>query len=305
MQRAIPIARDPDYQWTDLVAPDRGELEGVVRAMGFPEAAVSDALEPEHLPKLERFDDRTFLILRAYDESCGGDAMTVQAVSNKVVIFLAPGRMVTVHRRPEAYLEELAGRWSRPEHAPAPVQPELLASVIEAAVETFARPLEAAEDRLDEIEERLFAAAGPGVDLGELHGAKRRISAFKRLLWHLETVVQRLPETITGPHAGVHQQLRETVENLYYYADELLEGATNLVAFQVSLASHRTAEVMRVLTIFSVFFLPLTFLVGVYGMNFRYLPELEWRFGYAAIWGVMLLVTGGIFLWFKRRGWLR
>ena len=89
------------------------------------------------------------------------------------------------------------------------------------------------------------------------------------------------------------------------YADELLEGATNLLGLQLSLASHRTAEVMRVLTIFSVSFLPLTFLVGVYGMNFRHLPELEWRWGHAAVWAVMLAVTALIFPWFKRQGWLR
>jgi magnesium transporter len=74
---------------------------------------------------------------------------------------------------------------------------------------------------------------------------------------------------------------------------------------QLALASHRTNEVVRVLTVFSVFFLPLTFIVGVYGMNFRYMPELTQRWGYPAVLAFMGLVTLMIYLWFHRRGWLR
>ena len=71
------------------------------------------------------------------------------------------------------------------------------------------------------------------------------------------------------------------------------------------MASHRTNEVMRVLTVFSAFFLPLTFIVGVYGMNFVHMPELGRRWGYPAVLGLMALVCLVIFIWFRRRGWLR
>ena len=72
----------------------------------------------------------------------------------------------------------------------------------------------------------------------------------------------------------------------------------------VTMASQRTNEVMRVLTVFSAFFLPLTFLVGVYGMNFRFMPELEQRWGYPAVLGLMGVISLVIFVWFRRRGWL-
>ena len=305
MRRTVPVGRDPSYEWIDLVSPARDELEAVARDLGFPQESVHDSLEPEHLPKLERFSDRTFLLLRSYDETCGEDAATVQAVSNKVAIFLAPGRMATIHRRSEGYLKAVEAAWAAAADPPRPSQPELLAAVVEAAVETFSRPLELAEDGLDAIEERVFSRAGPTADLEQLHFLKRRISAFKRLLWHLLAVIQRLPENGGGSHAALYQNLRESAESLYYYADELLESANNLLGLQLSLASHRTSEVIRVLTIFSVFFLPLTFIVGVYGMNFTHMPEIPWRWGYLAVWGLMLAVTGSILFWFRQRGWLR
>jgi magnesium transporter len=92
---------------------------------------------------------------------------------------------------------------------------------------------------------------------------------------------------------------------MHAYADELLEEVNSLLSIQLALASHRTNEVVRVLTVFSVFFLPLTFIVGIYGMNFDFMPELRQRWGYPAVLAGMGAVTLAIYLWFRRRGWLR
>lgn len=95
------------------------------------------------------------------------------------------------------------------------------------------------------------------------------------------------------------------MESLHFYADEIADNAGALMNLYFAMASQRTNNVMRILTVFSAFFLPLTFLVGIYGMNFQWMPELTQRWGYPAVWGVMLLVTLGIGLWFRRRGWLQ
>lgn len=305
MRRELSVGRDPGYRWVDLLDPDPAELEVLAGELDFHATVVQDCLDPEHLPKIERHGDRTFVIVRAFDDACGDEALTVQEVSRKVAIFVAPGTMVTVHRGAQPFLRALEERWRDGVPGPASCQPDLLVDLVGSAAESFGRPLEQAEDRLDAIEERLFGRPDPAPDLEALHFLKRRISSLKRLLWHSLAVIQRLPEQPGGRHAAIFQDLHETAESFYFYADELLESVNNLLGLQLSLASHRTSEVMRVLTIFSVFFLPLTFLVGVYGMNFRHLPELEWRWGYAAVWVVMLAVTALIYSWFKRRGWMR
>jgi len=97
------------------------------------------------------------------------------------------------------------------------------------------------------------------------------------------------------------QDLQTKVETLYQQLDG---AATNLMNLYLSLSSQRTNETMRVLTVFSAFFLPLTFIAGVYGMNFQYMPELTWKLGYPGVMGSMVLIAVGLFVWFKRRNWI-
>jgi magnesium transporter len=109
-------------------------------------------------------------------------------------------------------------------------------------------------------------------------------------------------------HLNVHpsnetqlQDLKESVSSLILQFEDFLDEANSLLNIYLSSNSQKTNEVMKLLTVFSAFFLPLTFLVGVYGMNFDILPELRWEYGYYIIWGVMIAVSLAIFGWFKRK----
>src|SRR3546814_167327 len=98
---------------------------------------------------------------------------------------------------------------------------------------------------------------------------------------------------------SVDLQLRLSI--LY---NEVVDESNHLLNIYISFTSQRTGEVMRVLTIFSVFFMPLTFIVGIYGMNFDFMPELGWHYGYFFTLGAMLVITVIIYFWFKRKRWL-
>jgi magnesium transporter len=127
---------------------------------------------------------------------------------------------------------------------------------------------------------------------------------MRRMLSHTLDAVQKLVPA-SEPTAPLYQDIRENAQSVHAYADELLEEVNSLLSIQLALASHRTNEVVRVLTVFSVFFLPLTFIVGIYGMNFEFMPELNERWGYPGVLAAMGLVTLVIYTWFRRRGWLR
>jgi magnesium transporter len=108
------------------------------------------------------------------------------------------------------------------------------------------------------------------------------------------------------------QDAREEAERIYFYADELVESITDLVTLHVSVESKsanesglRTNEVMRFLTVFSALFLPLNFIASVYGMNFHHMPELDHPYGYYFVLTLMSIVGASIFLYFRRKGWLR
>jgi magnesium transporter len=113
--------------------------------------------------------------------------------------------------------------------------------------------------------------------------------------------------TSSSRHLPKHTYLRDVLdlhlrlENIY---KTIQENASHLINVYFSLNSQRTNEIMQVLTLFSAFFLPLTFIAGVYGMNFEIMPELKWKNGYYLTWGLMIFVSLGIFTWFRRKGWI-
>jgi len=116
-------------------------------------------------------------------------------------------------------------------------------------------------------------------------------------------VIQRLSPS-SDTNAPLFQDLRENLSTMVFMTDELLEDATSLLNLQISLASQKTNEVMRILTVFSVFFMPLNFIAGLYGMNFQNMPELSHPFGYYGVLTLMATTTLLIAMWFYRRGWL-
>jgi magnesium transporter len=154
MLRTVFESADPPFAWLDLVEPTRADLEQVAREYGFPATAVSDCLDPEHLPKFERFGPSSFAIFRAHDERADRLADTVQALTRKVALFWSPTFLITIHRKDQPYLSEVMARWGGRTPGPGSGEngtlvTELLAELALAVVLSFEVPLEDAEARMD------------------------------------------------------------------------------------------------------------------------------------------------------------
>ncbi|HEU5217295.1 MAG TPA: CorA family divalent cation transporter [Gemmatimonadales bacterium] len=302
MQQTVCRTGDPGFTWRDVIEPTAEELQAIAREYGMPSSIVQDCLDPEHLPKHERFGETTFLILRVYDVAAHESAGTIQELTRKIAIFFRSDVALTIHRVDLPVLATLRERFGAPGAACGPLV--LLASLGNGVLDTYERPLQQAEDALDHYEEGLFSPKLKGPSLHKIHLLKRRVSLIKRMLWQSHSVILRL--TPTGERSQtVYQDLKENAESYHFWADQLHEEIQNLLSMHVALASHRTNEVMRVLTIYSAFFLPLTFIVGIYGMNFDFMPELHAWWAYPALLGLMALISGVIYFWFRRRGWLK
>jgi len=309
--RTVLQRSDPPLVWLDLVQPTVEELGELARVYGLHSTAVRDSLDPEHLPKFEQFDTHVFAIIRAFDERSARTCATVQELTRKVAIFSGPTFLITIHRTEQPWLAAIEARQlTEPaRNGKEGLHSLLLTQVLNGAVNTYAQPMEAIEVRIDAFEELVFGGRDADAhafaeDLREIHVLKRQVTLIKRLLWRTLEVVQRMSPS-TGRAASLFRDVQENVESSHFYADELLDDVNTVLNVQFALAAHRTGEVMRILTVFSVFFLPLTFLVGVYGMNFDFMPELRSPWGYPGVLAGMGLVTLGIYLWFRRRGWLR
>ena len=308
--RTIVNSSDPPFAWLDVVLPSRAELSDIARGYGLHQMSVEDSLEPEHLPKYERIGSTTFIIVRAMDSEAPSDCSTVHEMTRKVAIFYGPDFLITIHRTEQPFLTGLREKY---ETGSIPVgsserrkgyMPRLLIELINGAIETYDKPLQKAEAAIDTFEATVFGDAEFGGTLHGIYLEKRRVTQMRRMLSHTHDAVQKLVPA-SEPTAPLYQDIRENVQSMHAYADELLEEVNSLLSIQLALASHRTNEVVRVLTVFSVFFLPLTFIVGIYGMNFEFMPELRTRWGYPAVILAMGVVTFSIYAWFRRRGWLR
>jgi magnesium transporter len=310
--RTVLQRSEPPLVWIDMVQPATEELEEVAKIYGLQPTSVKDCLDPEHLPKFEQFETYVFVIIRAFDEHSEHTCATVQELTRKVAIFSGPSFLITIHRTEQPWLGALEEKFAA-DQAGRPgkegMQTYILTQVLNAAVDTFLRPMEAIEARIDAFEELVFGGRDSdsgafAEDLRGIHVLKRQVTLIKRLLWRTLDVVQRMTPA-TGRAATLFRDVQENVESYHFYADELLDDANTVLNVQLALAAHRTGEVMRILMVFSVFFLPLTFLVGVYGMNFDFMPELRSPWGYPLVLGAMGGITLVIYLWFRRRGWLR
>jgi magnesium transporter len=312
--RTVVDQSEPRFTWLDVVDPTREELSELVADYGLHPLSVSDCLDPEHLPKYEVFENHAFVILRAVDADAPPTADTVQKLTRKIAVFAGPAFVVTIHRKDQPWLTALQERGLANvplKHATRSdgIQVHLLAQLFNAALDTYQRPLEEVEHILDRLDTKAFEGrvqSGEAfrADLRDIHGIKRRVTLCKRLLWRTVDVTQRMVPS-SGKTSALLRDVQENAESYHFYADELLDDANTLLSVLLALASHRTSEVMRVLTVFSVFFLPLTFIVGIYGMNFEYMPELRQHWGYPAVLLVMAVVTFAIYRWFRRNGWLR
>jgi magnesium transporter len=306
--KAVLTCTEPAFTWLDVVLPTPEELADVARRYHLHPMSVEDSLEPEHLPKYERIGETTFMIVRAMDAGAARDCSTVQDMTRKVAIFYGADFLITIHRSAQEFLtvlqETYNARQRRGDERRKNLMPRLLIELINGAITTYEKPLAEAESAVDTFEATVFGDYELAGLLRRIYLEKRRVTQIRRMLSHTRDAVQKLVPA-SEPTAPLYQDLRENAQSVHAYADELLEDVNNLLSIQLAAASHRTNEVVRVLTVFSVFFLPLTFIVGIYGMNFSFMPELRQRWGYPAVMGLMAVVTLVIYLWFRRRGWLR
>jgi magnesium transporter len=266
-------------------------------------SAVHDCLDPAHYPKVERFGDTIFMIVRYAEHEASADADTLLSLTRKMAFFRKGSLLLTLHRGNAPFLNgEIDSEGTLPVSDPD----QQLLKVLKLCIGSFRPLLDSIEHEIDSVERQIFVRKLSRGEILRLHRSRSRLSVVKRLMLHTTMVIQNLaPLLDSAPaHASALQDLKENAEAHFRIADELMEDAQNLLQLQLSLASQRTNEVMRFLTVVSLFFLPLTFIVGVYGMNFKFMPELEEKWGYPAVWGLMIAVSGFIFVRVRRSGWL-
>lgn len=293
-------------QWFDLSKPTNEELQEISRQFSIPESFLKMSTSPTRMPQYDMHENLSFFLFRIFDKSSKLTNDGIFELTRKISVYSDSRFLITIHGMEPSEVDEIykigIETFTQESHQALNTS-QLFARLFQQGLRTFYVGLETIENDLEVLEAKLFKnKLGPsGLRHLQLH--RRRLSVIKRLFFHSQDLIMQISSDFEHDRAHI-QDLKETLQHLTFVSDELLEETTTLLSLEISMASQRTSEVVRVLTIFSVFFMPLTFIVGVYGMNFEFMPELNWQYGYAFVWGLMAAVTILIGVWFQKNGWL-
>lgn len=297
--------RRPGLHWVDLLGiHDIPLVEQLGRGFGLNSLALEDLLDTNHRPKVENFGDCLLVILKIL----GIDETTSRLTSEQVSIVLTPNAVLSMQEQPGDVFDGVRERLRSPRGRHRQRGADYLAySLLDSVVDSYFPVLERLGEILTDIEEEL-ADRQQRATLQRIHELKRDLLVVRKAVWPLREVVSNLERegseliderTIPFLH-DLYEHLIQIIDTVEIFRDSV----SGLLDLYLSSVSQRTNEIMKVLTIVATIFIPLTFLVGVYGMNFDYMPELRWRWGYPALWLVMFSCAAGMLIIFRRRRWL-
>ncbi len=279
-------------------------IERFGQRFGIHNLALEDILNTQHRPKVEEMDGYSLIILKMLffdDETQSIDA-------EQISLILGPRYVLTFQEKEGDVFNGVRERLQRSNGRIRQRGSDYLAyALIDSIVDSYFHILEKVGDNLAQLEEDLLNNPEQST-LGRVHHYKRQLMLLRKSVWPLREVISELNKEESPL---IREDTRVFLRDLYDHTIQVLDTVeifrdtvSGLQDLYMSAVSNRMNEIMKVLTIMASIFIPLTFIAGIYGMNFEYIPELKWRWGYFAIWGVMISCIIGMLVYFKRKRWL-
>jgi magnesium transporter len=303
----------PDWsavRWINVAGlSDMHTIHSLAKKYNLHPLAVEDVLHLSQRPKVEAYGDsdneiqpRLFVVVHMLQMK--GESLHSEQVS----IFLGHKTVLTFQETPSDVWDPIRQRikvkGSRLRNNDASF---LLYSLLDANIDRCFPILEHYGDRVEDLETWLLAHPQNNM-ISDIHQLKRNLLLMRRELWPLREVVSALQRE---PHECMSEMTRVYLRDLYDHVIKIIdiietyhEMASGLTETYMTIVSNRMNEIMKVLTMIGTIFIPLTFLAGVYGMNFHYFPELDQAWAYPAFWGVCIILAAIMFFWFRRRKWM-
>lgn len=292
----------PAVTWIDVVGlHDLDALQHLGERFGLHPLALEDVLNPGHRPKTEDWGDHRFVIAKAVEL---GEALVAEQVS----LFFGRGFVLTFQETPSAAFEAVRERIraGRPRIRGSGAD-YLAYALLDALIDELFPVLERFGERIEEIEDQVIDRPDREV-LAKIYRVRRDLLLLRKVSWPLREVIQGLERDESGL---ITEETKVFLRDCYDHTIQALdfvetyrELAGGMIEAYLSQLSNRMNEVMKVLTIIATIFIPLTFIAGVYGMNFDHMPELHWRWGYPAVMTGMTVAGVLMLLYFKRKDWL-
>jgi len=304
VEEALGELDRPETTWIDVVGVhDEAVLSQIGAAQGLHPLTIEDIMNTNQRPKVEEYDHLLFIVMHMLFIPDGGEKIVREQVS----LVLMEGKVISFQERDGDVFENVRDRIRKGGGRIRSMGADYLAyALVDAMVDAYFVVLEHIGDRLEELEDEVLTGENKEI-LGELHDMRRRIIELRRSVWPFREVIHRLVEN-PAPliEADTVVYLRDVFDHtirVVEMVESVRDVLSSILDLHLSMVSNRMNEVMKVLTIIATIFIPLTFVAGIYGMNFKYMPELGWRYGYPAALALMLFMFLMMVKWFKRNGW--
>jgi len=295
----------PGVVWIDVSGISHvGNLEGLGECFKLHPLVLEDILNVDQRPKIEDYEDYLYIVIKAISSLPEVDEIVAEQIS----VILGPNYVLSFHENDDDLFKSIRERIVTAKGRIRKAGADYLAySLMDLIVDNYFIVLEQFGERVEFLEDEVVLRAVPAT-LQKVHRFRNQMILLRRSLWPLREVVARLErrESLLISDAtsvyfkDVYDHTIIAIDTVETYRD-ILSG---LLDIYLSSVSNRLNEIMKVLTIFASIFMPLTFLVGVYGMNFKYLPELRWHYAYFGLWAIMISLAGAMVLYFRKRKWI-
>ena len=305
VEECFPFKDTPTVTWINIEGLHQVEIiEKIGDHFEIHPLLQEDILNTEQRPKAEDFENYIFIILKmiAYDEKKN------EITSEQVSIVLGKNFVISFQERGGNVFDSVRERIKYGKGRIKKMGTDYLAySLMDAIVDNYFAALETLGEKIEFLEEGLISSPTPR-KLQSLHELKREMLSFRKLIWPLReavSVLEREESPIIQETTRIY--LRDIYENIIQAIDTveiLRDMLSGMLDIYLSSISNRMNEIMKVLTIISTIFIPLTFIAGVYGMNFKFMPELEMQWGYFMILSLMAAIGFLMVFYFRRKGWL-
>lgn len=301
---ALQPPADETVTWVNVGGVHKVEvLEGFGKCFGLHPLLLEDIANTDQRPKLDDYETYLFLVMKMLTTSARGDIL-VEQVSfvlgrNYVLSFQENGTDVF-----GAVRDRLKGGKGRLRQNGSDY---LIYALIDAVVDQYFAVLEMLGERIESLQERVMADPKPET-LQNIHALKRQLLFVRRAVWPLREAINNLSRSecpfLHEPTKLFFRDVYDHVVQIVDTIETLREMVSASLDIYLSSVSYRLNAVMRVLTVITTIFMPLSFIAGIYGMNFEHMPELKWAWGYPMALGIMGLVAGIMLIGFRRKNWL-
>jgi len=281
-----------------------GVLESVGDRLGLHPLVLEDILNTGQRPKMEDFGGYIYIVFKMFYSN----EMNDEIVEEQISLILGPAFVISFQERRGDVFDALRERIRSDRGRIRKMGADYLTyALLDSVVDNYFVVLEKLGEKMEFLEEELVTHPTTET-LQVIHNLKREMAFLRKSVWPLREIVSGLER---GESALIQESTGLYLRDVYDHTIQVIDTVetfrdmlSGMLDIYLSSVSNRMNEVMKVLTIIATIFIPLTLIVGIYGMNFQHMPELGWRWGYPLVWLVMLTIGGLMLVYFKRKRWL-